>query len=397
MKKNKNAYDVIIVGGGLSGMSMAALLAAAGIKTACLDQADPKVQMLDLRTTAISYGSSLILEKAGIWSDMLKKACPIEDIEILDGDSPVLLDFSSKEVEGKAFGWIVENADLRKILIKKLKSLKAAAHITSAKVADFNISEDDATAILEDGTELTAKLIIGADGRQSSVRDFMDVETRQWSYKQRAVICAISHENPHHNVAVEHFWPEGPFAVLPMHDHKKQHRSSIVFTEHGPETKSLMRLSDTEFEMALASRMPERYGDIKMIGKRGCYPLNLIHAAEYVKDRMALIADAAHGIHPIAGQGLNLGFRDVDALAEILISAHHKGEDLGSAALLQAYQRKRRIDNMSMVAVTDGLVRLFSNNVPPVRALRRIGLKAVSKLKPAKQFFMRQAMGRGHR
>ena len=393
MKKNKNNFDVIIVGGGLSGLSLACLLGKAKIRVACIDQLDPKAKVTDLRTTAISYGSSKILSRAGIWDDMLKKACPIEDIQILDGDSPLLLQFLSTEVKDRAFGWIVENADLKKILSKKVKSLKSVTHIAPRSVSGFDVNEDEATVKLDNGETLNAKLIIGADGRQSSVRKFMDVPTRQWNYNQRAVICCVSHENPHNNIAVEHFWPEGPFAVLPMSDHKKQHRSSVVFTEHGPEKHSLMKFTDDEFETALNVRFPDSYGKVKVIGKRAAYPLNLIHATSYIGPRMALVADAAHGIHPIAGQGLNLGFRDVDKIAELLIKAHENEQDLGDQTLLEEYQRARRFDNMSMVAVTDGLVRLFSNNFPPVRLLRRTGLKLVSKLRPAKQFFMKQAMG----
>ena len=393
MKKSKNIYDVIIVGGGLSGLSLACLLGKEGIKTACIDQLDPKSKVTDLRTTAISYGSSKILSQAGVWDDMLKKACPIEDIQILDGDSPLLLQFLSSEVQDRAFGWIVENADLKKILTKKVKALKSVTHITPANVSDFEVNDDEASATLDSGEILTAKLIIGADGRQSDLRKWMDIPTRQWSYNQCAVICCVAHENPHNNIAVEHFWPEGPFAILPMHDHKKQHRSSVVFTEHGPEKHSLMHFTDEEFETALNARFPDTYGQVTMINKRAAYPLNLIHATSYIGPRMALVADAAHGIHPIAGQGLNLGFRDVDKIAELLTKAHKNGSDLGNSDLLEKYQSARRFDNMSMVAVTDGLVRLFSNNLPPVRFLRRAGLKVVSKLKPAKQFFMKQAMG----
>jgi len=394
MKKSKDQYDVIIVGGGLAGMSLACLLGNVGIKTACLDQANPKAVSPDLRTTAISYGSSKILTEAGVWQDMLKNACPIEDIHILDGDSPLLLQFLSSEVEGEAFGWIVENAQLRQALMKRIKKLKSVDHIAPSQVVDFDVDESCASATLECGRVLTAQLIIGADGRGSSVRDWMDIPTKQWSYEQRAVIACVTHEHPHHNQAVEHFWPEGPFAVLPMVDDKGgQHRSSVVFTEHGSERQSMKHFSDAEFELALNARFPARYGQVKLASKRGVYPLNLIHASRYIGERMALVADAAHGIHPIAGQGLNLGFRDVAKMGELLSDALENDEDLGNQDLLEAYQRARRIDNMSMVAVTDGLVRLFSNNFPPVRALRRFGLRAVSTLAPAKQFFMRQALG----
>ena len=393
MKNKTKTCDVIIVGGGLSGLTLACLLGQSNIDTVCIDHADPKSQNLDLRTTAISYGSSKILTRAGIWDTMLEAASPIEDIQILDGDSPLLLQFLASEVESPAFGWIVENADLRNALLEKVKSLKSVTHLAPAKINDFTVNDDQATVILDNGEHISAKLIIGADGRGSAIRQWMDIPTRQWSYNQRAVICCVAHEKPHNQCALEHFWPEGPFAVLPMKDDKNQHRSSVVFTEHGPEKHSLMNFTDEEFETALNARFPETYGKVTMIGKRAAYPLSLIHATKYIGPRMALVADAAHGIHPIAGQGLNLGFRDVDKIAELLSEAHTNKEDLGSASLLNTYQSARRFDNMSMVAMTDGLVRLFSNNLPPVRFLRRTGLKLVSKLKPAKQFFMKQAMG----
>ena len=220
------------------------------------------------------------------------------------------------------------------------------------------------------------------------------MRTRQWSYHQRAVICMTEHEHPHNYAAVEHFWPEGPFAILPFTDDSKGvHRSAVVFTEHGPEKTSLMKMSDEEFELALAARFPEHYGDVKLSGTRAAYPLNLVHAEKYTAPRMVLVADAAHGIHPIAGQGLNLGFRDLDCLDQLIEQALRTGEDIASSAILKTYEQKRRPDNMAMVAMTDGLNRLFSNASPTVSLLRKVGLKMVSRINPAKRFFMRQAMG----
>lgn len=392
---SKNHYNVVIVGGGLSGMTLACLVAGAGVPVACIDQADPAEQIGgDIRTTAISYGSHKILAKAGIWKDIEPKVCPIEDIRILDGNSPVLLDFHSEEVENRAFGWIVDNRDLRKALLSRMKSLKSAKHMAPEQIVNFEPQEDLVKCTLASGDAITADLVIGADGRFSSLREWMDIPERRWSYNQRAVICMVEHENDHKNQAIEHFWPGGPFAVLPMCDDEKgKHRSSVVFTEHGPEAASLMKMDEKTFELALSARFPADYGAVKMLGKRACFPLGLVHPSQYIAPRMALVADAAHGIHPIAGQGLNLGFRDVAEIADLVIDAHEKGQDVGSSALLETYQRRRRPDNTAMVAVTDGLVRLFSNDVPPVRALRRAGLRIVSKLPPAKRFFMKQAMG----
>ena len=386
-------YDVLIVGGGLSGLTLACLLGQRGLNLACIDQSDPVQKPKDLRTTAISFGSREILERAGVW-DKIAQTCPIEDIEILDGSSSVLLEFLSSEVENKAFGWIVDNHDLKCALMARLKQLKTVTHIAPATVQKFDVQHDHASVTLENGESLKAKLIVGADGRNSFVRKYMGVRTRQWSYGQRAVICTAQHQNPHGNVAVEHFWPQGPFAILPMEDDENgAHRSSVVFTEHGPEKHSLTKLTHQEFEAALAARFPRRYGDVKLVGRRIAYPLGLVHAQSYIAPRCVLVADAAHGIHPIAGQGLNLGFRDLGALDEILGAAHESGQNIADESLLETYQRRRRPDNMAMAAVTDGLNRLFSNNIFPVRVLRRAGLRLVSHIPPAKQFFMKQAMG----
>lgn len=388
-------FDIVIVGGGLSGLSIACLLGQEGMRVAVVDSADPHAPMTgDERTTAISYGSSKVLEKAGVWNELETRGCMIEDIKIYDGDSSLLLNFLSEEVQDKAFGWIILNSDIRNVLKNRIESLDTVQHIAPANVETFDVKKDYINVSMTNHKPIKTSLVIGADGRRSTVRDFLNIETRQWSYHQSAVICLAEHEHPHHNQAIEHFWPDGPFAVLPMVDGAQgQYRSSVVFTEHKRGGKdSLMDMDQQSFEAALQARFPGSYGKVKIIGKRTAYPLNLVHAEKYTGPRMALIADAAHGIHPIAGQGLNLGFRDVGCLAELLGDAFRNNSDLGSNLLLADYQRTRRFDNMSMVAVTDGLVRLFSNNIPPVRMARRFGLKAVSKLPFAKRFFMKQAM-----
>lgn len=396
--KKDTHYDVIIVGGGLAGLSLSCLLGTVeGLRVACIDRDAPEAQLQnDERTTAISYGSAQILKRAGVWPPLEEAGCPIEDIEILDGDSPVLLRFLSNEVEGKAFGWIISNADIRRALMDKMASCSGVDHLAPRQVKDFSVEGQSASVILEDGETLSASLVIGADGRGSGVRDFMDVPVRSWSYKQRAIVCFILHEHPHNNKAVEHFWPSGPFAILPMNDRPDgRHCSSLVFTEHGRRRNSLMNLSDEAFLSEVQARFPDSYGAVEVLNnKRMAYPLSLVHAADYIAPRMALVADAAHGIHPIAGQGLNLGFRDLGVIADLIGEAHRSGKDIGAMDLLQSYQRKRRPDNMAMVAVTDGLVRLFSNDLPPVKMARRVGLKMVSRIKPAKQFFMKRAMGK---
>lgn len=398
-QNDKIDYDVIIVGGGLAGLSLSCLLGQAeGLRVACLDRDAPQDQLkADERTTAISYGSAQILKRAGVWDALESAGCPIEDIEILDGDSPLLLQFLSTEVEGKSFGWIISNTHIRKTLMNRMAELETVDHLAPEKVKGFKVYDQYAEVELDNGKTLSTRLIVGADGRKSSVREYMDVPVRTCDYKQRAVVCFVTHENPHNNKAVEHFMPAGPFAILPMLDTESgAYCSSLVFTEHMKKSrgKTLMDLTDVEFYEEVASRFPDSYGEIEIVNnKRMAFPLSLAHAAEYIAPRMVLVADAAHGIHPIAGQGLNLGFRDLDVLSDLITRAYKGRKDIGNHDLLQSYQRKRRPDNMAMVAVTDALVKLFSNDLPPARILRRAGLKAVSRLGIAKKFFMRRAMG----
>jgi 2-octaprenyl-6-methoxyphenol hydroxylase len=390
----KRETDIIIVGGGLAGMTQALLLGKAGFKVICLDQGRITNQIkTDERTTAISYGSSQILHQAGIWKDIEPHGCPIKDIKILDGNSPVLLDFDVNDVNQPAMGWILDNAVLREVMAKaiKKKKNKNITHIEKAIVSDFVITQDQAKVILDNGKTHTAKLIIGADGRGSKTRDFMKVETKSWSYNQTAIIAMVNHENPHNHIAIEHFRSEGPFAVLPMKDDKNgNHRSAVVWTLHDGDTEPFMD-NDNLFLAAMRERFPDFYGNIQTAGKRQAYPLTLIHAYHYVTPRMALIADAAHGIHPIAGQGLNLGLRDTEALTRIL--QENKENDIGDLLVLKQYESERRIDNTAMVAATDILNKLFSNNLKTARMVRSTGLKIIEKIPFAKKFFMTTAMG----
>jgi 2-octaprenyl-6-methoxyphenol hydroxylase len=397
MAKKDDLYDVLVVGGGLAGLSLTCLLAARGVRVLCLDRDDPARQAdasFDGRTTAVSFGSRRILEAAGIWDSVADEACAIETIHILDGGSPVLLDFDSAEVEGRAFGWIVGNGDLRAAMMARLKSLKTAHHVAPAPVTDFSRDEKAARAHLADGRVFAAKLIIGADGRDSFTRRWMGIDSRAWSYRQRAIVCVAAHENPHDHIAVEHFHPGGPFAILPMKDDADgAHRSSVVWTEHGADRDSALHYDQDSFDAALTARFPARYGAVRQVGGRFAFPLGFIHAHSYIGPRMALAAEAAHGIHPIAGQGLNLGFRDIAALVDLIVPAVKTGRDPGGDEILEKYQRARRLDNMAMAGATDILNRLFSNDIAPVGLARRAGLRLVARMPKARRFFMIQAMG----
>jgi 2-octaprenyl-6-methoxyphenol hydroxylase len=394
----KPASDVIITGGGLAGLSMACILGHAGFTVTCIDREDPEKTLsadFDGRTTAISSGSSAVLQRTGIWEKILPKGCPIKDIHITDNGSPLLLQFLADDVHADAFGWIFENITLRKSLIEEVRGLKNITHLAPCTMTHYTANEKSVDVHLENGETITAPLLIGADGRPSATRKMAGIPSKSWSYHQRAVICNVLHENPHNNVAVEDFRDEGPFAVLPMADTEDgKHRSGIVWTEHGAEEDSALHWDADTFNKGLQERFPDWYGTVEACTKPQSYPLSLIHARSYIAPRMALIADAAHGIHPIAGQGLNLGYRDIDELADLLIAAKAAGDDLGGDALLRTYQKKRKLDNTIMAVTTDLLVRLFSNKITPLRIARKIGLKAVQKIGPARKFFMRQAMGR---
>jgi len=265
-------------------------------------------------------------------------------------------EFPTAEVGGEIFGWIAENRAIRHILYEKIRTLNTVAHIAPASVSDFAVTDGAARVRLEDGTEYEAALVVGADGRGSLTREEMGIGTRGWSYRQRAVICNVIHDNPHHNAAIEDFRPEGPFAILPLTDDADgNHRSSVVWTEHEGRRTSVLHDDQDAFDAALNGRFPESYGRVRQAGRRFAYPLGLVHAHNYIAPRMALVADAAHGIHPIAGQGLNLGFRYIAVLAGLVNEAVREGQDPGAEDLLESYQRQRRFDNMAMAGATDDL------------------------------------------
>lgn len=403
--------DAAVIGGGIAGLTLSLMLANSGLRTACIDRADLKESAKadkDGRTIAISYGSRQILEKAGVWEFLAPQACPIETIHITENGGPVLLNFDSAEAQADAFGWIVDISLLRRVLIEageKAEGLEILAPMEvkrREKRETRNEKEDQITlSLLASGNSLleqTVRLLVGADGRRSQIREMAGIDTISRDYRQRAIVCAVIHENSHDNIAVEDFRAEGPLAILPMNDDEAgNHRSSVVWTEHARKKTSAANYEEETFNAALNARFPERYGRVKLAGKRFSYLLNLVHAKTYIGDRLALVADAAHGIHPIAGQGLNIGLRDVDALADLVGEAHREGRDIGGAELLMKYQRARRFDNTAMAAATDILNGLFANDFMPVSLARRTGLRMISRLPPAKRFFMRQAMGASKR
>lgn len=395
MKQDK--IDILVIGSGMAGLSLAALLGQQGFKVAVIDRERPETMATedyDARTVALSVGSRNILAPLGIWDTMVPMAAPIKQIDVQEGHDPWLLNFNADEGDEDAFGWIFPNTVVRGKLYET-----AMAHgvkfIAPAVLKTIEYKDNKVIAVLQDNQRISANLLVGADGRQSRVRDLIGVPTLQLPYHHVAWVGMVHHQNPHHGLAVERFYTDGPFAILPFVDDKDgQHRSAIVWSQHakGSAKRSLPSLAD--ITDGLKPMFDERYGQIEAVGRWAAFPLSLTHAKSYIAPRVALISDAAHAIHPIAGQGLNLGMRDVDVLVDELVRAKMEGEDIGSQYVLETYQQRRRFDVFAMIAATDILTRLFGNRLWPVAKLRSFGLGMVNKLPPLKRFFANAAMGK---
>ncbi len=385
--------ELLIAGGGLNGLLLGIACAGAGLTVALVDREDPAAMLdqgFDGRSSAIAYGSQQVLSAIGLWPLLVAEAEPIREIRVADDSAPLFLHYDHRELGTDApLGWIVENRVLRRALIEQARALPTLAFLAPLAVDAVAASPAATVVALSDGRRLSARLVAAADGAASPLRQAAGIRTIEWRYPQTAIVTTVRHQRPHAGIAVEHFLPAGPFAILPM----TGNRSSIVWTEREEFAPRLMALSDREFAVELAARFGDFLGAIEPIGPRWSYPVGLMLAERYVDRRLALIGEAAHVIHPIAGQGLNLGIRDVAALAEIVIDARRLGLDIGDDALLRRYQQWRRLDAMLLAAVTDGLNRLFSNQIGPLRLIRDLGLAAVNRLPPLKRFLMRDAMG----
>jgi 2-octaprenyl-6-methoxyphenol hydroxylase len=394
--------DVLIVGGGLVGAASAIALASAGLACALVD-AEPAEEResaaYDGRASAIAYASRQALSTLGIWQAAAPEAEPILDIRVSDARpdrpaSPLFLHYDHLDSGlGAPFGHIVENRVLRRALARRLGELADVTLLAPARLAELERHPGHVAARLEDGTKIRASLVVAADGARSALRRAAGIAASELAYDQAGIVCTVTHALPHGGVAHEHFLPSGPFAMLPMTDHEGHHRSSIVWTEKRALVPALLGLDDDAFSAEIERRFGSSLGTIRVLGARWSYPLRLIHAARYADHRLVLAGDAAHAIHPIAGQGLNLGLRDVAALAEVVADAHRLGLDIGTMDVLAGYQRWRRFDTMLLIAVTDGLNRLFSNDIAPLRLARDLGLAAVQRALPLKRLFMRHAMG----
>ncbi len=408
---DKERLDLAVVGAGLNGSLLALAAGVAGLKTALIDRLPLKTMSeagFDGRTTAIAYTSQRLFQAVGVWDEVAAEAEPILDIRISDAGhdgraSPLFLHFDHREAADRTaeggdaaapMGWIVENRFLRAALLRRLAACPNVELIAPDEALETNRDTHQVELVLKSGRRLASRLVASAEGRFGTMREEAGIGARSWSYNQISIVVVARHEQPHRGVAQEKFLPGGPFAILPMRDSASgEHRSSIVWTERATLAKRLLELEPKSFQAEFARRFGDHLGPVETIGPRWWFPLGLVHAERYIDERLVLVGDAAPGIHPIAGQGYNLGVRDIAALVEVLIDAKRLGLDIGAADTLERYARWRRADNLTMVAATDLLNRLFSNDIKPLRLVRDLGLAAVNRTPALRRFFVRHAMG----
>jgi 2-octaprenyl-6-methoxyphenol hydroxylase len=388
--------DVVIGGGGMVGLTLGLALAQAGLKVAVADAVPPAKALdagFDGRVSALSYSSVRMFEALGVWEHLKADAQPILDILVTDAalgrpPSPFSLHFDASEI-GQPMGHIAENRHIRRALFAAAEGATNLSYIAPAALAGLDVEPASVTAALSNGQGLKAQLAIAADGRESAMREIMGIGIIAWSYPQWGIVATVEHEHPHNGTAYEHFLPSGPFAILPM----TGNRSSLVWTERSDLAPKMMKLDADEFDAEIARRFGAHLGATKAAGPRWSYPLKFHLARAYVRPRFALAGDAAHGIHPIAGQGLNLGLKDAAALAETVLDAARLGLDIGGLDALKRYERWRRFDSAAMAFTMDAFNRLFSNDIAPLRFARDVGLGVVDSIGPLRRLFMRNAGG----
>ncbi|QNQ12153.1 UbiH/UbiF/VisC/COQ6 family ubiquinone biosynthesis hydroxylase [Sphingomonas alpina] len=387
--------DVIILGGGLVGSALAVALDTHGLTSIVVDIADPDVILaagFDGRASAIASAPYRMLGAIGVVDRLVGQGCPIQGIRVSDGLEPGALDFEPEADDG-ALGHMFENRLLRGALYAAAQAAAGVDLRMKTRAVAVDRGPHGVTATLDSGATISAPLLIAAEGRNSPTRDAAGIRVARWSYDHAAIVTSLHHEHSHENVAFEIFYPQGPFAILPLNDDQQGHRSAIVWSVKRHEAPGMMKLSDRGFLAEAEKKMGGFLGTLGPLGGRSSYPLGFHHAAQIVSDRLALVGDAAHGIHPIAGQGVNVGFRDVATLVEVLVEGKRIGLDLGDPALLARYQRWRSLDTLMVSIATDGLTRLFGIPGRTANAARRFGLSAVQKLPPLKDRFMAEARG----
>ena len=409
IEKAHTDFDLIIIGGGLVGASLACALENSSLRIAIIEAFPFKADnseyqpAFDARSVALSYTSKQVFDGMGVWSSINKLGvAAIKKIHISDRGHAGITRLKAEDEKVEALGYVVETRVIGKALFDKLNKQENLTLIAPAKLKNFDLSSKLASATIEitnddglvENKTLTTKLLVAADGDDSVVRRLSGVRIKQRNYEQSAIIANIATDQPHHNQAFERFTDSGPLALLPMAaTEKEKNRYSLVWTINSSEQEEMMNWSDETFLAKLKARFGERAGQFTHASQRHSYPLSLMRAKEHVRERLAIIGNAAHTLHPVAGQGFNLGLRDVAALSQVIIDASRDNKDIGSLDILTIYSDWRKRDHIQTAMATDGLVRLFSNNILPIAALRNLGLLVVDLVPPLKKAFARHAMG----
>jgi 2-octaprenyl-6-methoxyphenol hydroxylase len=387
--------DILILGGGLVGSALATALDAHGISSIVIDPANPETILgagFDGRASAIASAPMRMFSAIGVEPRLAGKGCPIQGIRVSDGLEPGKLDFAPDADDG-ALGHMFENRVLRSALFEAAQAAPLADVRMQTRAISVERGPHGVVATLDSGATVRAQLLIAAEGRNSPTRDSAGLKVARWTYNHAAMIATLNHERSHENIAFEIFYPQGPFAILPLLDDERGHRSAVVWTVHARDAAAMHKISDRAYLAEAEKKMGGFLGKLGPLSARSSYPLGFHHAAWITAERLALVGDAAHGIHPIAGQGVNVGFRDVATLVEVLVDGKRLGLDMGDPELLARYQRWRGLDTFMVALATDGLTRLFGIPGALPNAVRRFGLSAVDRMPPLKHWFMGEARG----
>lgn len=388
--------DVIILGGGLVGLALAAALDASGLTATIVDPADPSTRTdaaFDGRTSAVSSSSMRMFDTIGISDHFPAPGCPIRRIEVADGLAPGGLAFDPGQ-DDEPLGWMHENRNLRAALMARAEAGKHVSLLWKSRAATIDRAEHGVTVTLEDGRVLKAPLLVVAEGRNSSTREQVGIRIANWKYDHAAIVSVLRHDQPHQNVAWEIFYPAGPFALLPMNDDADgRHRSAIVWSVSHADAAGMLALDDAAFAAEAKAAMGGFLGNVELAAPRSSYPLGFHHAARITDKRLVLVGDAAHGMHPIAGQGVNVGYRDVAALAQVLVEGARLGLDLGDQQLLDRYQRWRSLDTFMVSLATDGLTKVYGIPGKTASRVRRFGMGLINRIGPVKDRLMAEARG----
>ncbi len=398
-QKTNTDYDLIIIGGGMVGASLACALANQPLRIAIVEAVPYQANnqpSYDDRAIALSFGSRRIFDGLGLWSEISQHTTAINRIHVSDQGRFGFARLDNQQENVDALGYVITARDLGRTLVKQLDLLKNLTLLSPAKLTDLKLGDDHATAVIDAGGEkdektetLTAQLIVAADGGNSAVRQLLDIQTTDHDYNQTAIVANITPEYPHQHVAYERFTQHGPLALLPMEDN----RCALVWTHDPQESKRILELNDEEFLNELQHSFGQRLGRFLKTGKRSAYPLKLVKAQEQVRNRLALIGNAAHTLHPIAGQGFNLGLRDVATLAQIITDTSQQNQDIGALDVLEQYAQWRTRDHRQVIGFTNTLVNTFSNHFPPLALARNLGLIATDIIPPLKHALSKHSMG----